>query len=88
MTIVELNRKEKDFSFFLTRTSPMKIYGLFKNPPANVKDMSTPGSGRSPGVGNGNSLQYPCLGSLVDRGALWARIHGVSRVGHNLVTKQ
>ena len=79
MTIVELNRKEKDFSFFLTRTSPMKIYGLFKNPPANVKDMSTPGSDRSPGVGNGNSLQYSYLENSMDKGAWWATVHGVTK---------
>ena len=75
--IAELNRKKKDFSFFLTRTSPMKIYGLFKNPPASVEDTSTPGSGRSPGVGNGNPLQYSCLENS-DRGAWWATVHGVA----------
>ena len=39
---------------------------MVKNPPANVGDArdagSIPGSGRSPGVGNGNLLQYSCLG--------------------------
>ena len=62
---------------------------MVKHLPANAGDTdSITGWGRSPGEGSGNSLQYPCLGSLVHRGALWARIHGVSRVGHNLVTKQ
>ena len=43
---------------------------VVKNPPANAGDMgSTPGSGRSPGEGNGNPLQYSCLGNLMDRGA-------------------
>ena len=37
----------------------------------------TPGSGRPPGVGNGNPLQYYCLGNPMDRGAWWAAIRGV-----------
>ena len=38
---------------------------VVKNPPANAGDMDLiPGSGRSPGVGNGNPLQYSCLGNL------------------------
>ena len=36
---------------------------------------SIPGSGRSPGEDNGNTLQYSCLGNTVDRGALWATVH-------------
>ena len=44
-----------------------------KNPPANAGDAGdmglTPGSGRSPGVGNGNPLQYSCLENSMDRGA-------------------
>ena len=47
-----------------------------------------PGSGRSPGEGNGNSLQYSCLEDTMDRGAWWATVHGLQRVGHDLVTKQ
>ena len=46
-----------------------------------------PGSGRSPGEGNGNSLWYSCLGSPVSRGAWQATVHGVARVGHILATK-
>ena len=46
-----------------------------------------PGSGRSPGEGNGNSLQYSCLENPMDRGAWRATVYGVIRVGHNLVTK-
>ena len=38
-----------------------------------------PGSGRSPGGGNGNPLQYYCLGNPMDRGARWATVHGVSK---------
>ena len=58
--------------------------------PANVGDMGLiPGLGRSPGVGNGNSLQYFCLGNPMHRGAWQATVHGVTkRIGHDLVAKQ
>ena len=42
-----------------------------------------PGSGRSPGEGNGNPLQYSCLDNSMGRGALWATVHGSQRVGHD-----
>ena len=43
---------------------------VVKNPPANAGDMgSIPGLGRSPKEGNGNPLQYSCLGNPMDRGA-------------------
>ena len=48
---------------------------------------SIPGSGGSPGEGNGNLLQYSCLGNPTDRGAWWATVHGVARVRHDLVIK-
>ena len=44
-------------------------------------------SGRSPGEVNGNLLQYSCLKNPVDRGAWLATVQGVTRVGHDLVTK-
>ena len=40
---------------------------------------SIPGLGRSPGEGNGDSLQYPCLENLMDRGDWWAAVHGVAK---------
>jgi len=40
-----------------------------------------PGLGRSPGGGNGNPLQYSCLENPMDRGAWWAPVHGLQRVG-------
>ena len=65
---------------------------VVKNPPANAGDSrdthSIPGLGRSLGEGNGNPLQYSCLGNPMDREAWWATIYGVSRVGHNLATAQ
>ena len=53
----------------------------------NTGDVSLiPGLGRSPGAGNGNSLQYCCLGNPMERGAWWATVHGIARVRHNLAT--
>ena len=53
-----------------------------KNPPANVEDRgdtgSVSGSGRSPGEGNGNLLQYYCQDNPMDRGAWRATDHGVA----------
>ena len=53
---------------------------MVKNPPANTGDIRDPGSGRPPGVGNGNPLQYSCLKNPVDRGAQQATVHGVAKV--------
>ena len=44
-------------------------------------------SERSPGGGHGDPLQYSCLENSMDREAWWATVHGVRRVGHDLVTK-
>ena len=53
---------------------------IVKNLPAKAGDMdSIPGSGRSPGEGNGNPLQYSCLGNPVDRGAWLATVHRVTK---------
>ena len=50
---------------------------MVKNQPANARDTdSIPGSGRSPGVGNGSPLQYSCLKNSVDTGAWQATVHG------------
>ena len=45
-----------------------------------------PGSGRSPGEGNGNPLQYSCLGNPMDKGSWRATVHELQRVGHNLTS--
>ena len=42
-----------------------------------------PGSGRSPGEGNGNALQYSCLENPMDGGAWWATVCRVAKVGHD-----
>ena len=62
----------------------LQVGFVVENPPANAGaagDMHLiPGSGRSPRGGNGNPLQYSCLGSPMDRGAWWATVHGGHRV--------
>ena len=56
---------------------------MVKNPPANAGDVrdkgSIPGSGKSPGGGHGNALQYSCLKNLMDRGAWQAMVHWVAK---------
>ena len=50
----------------------------------NVGDLGLiPGSGRSPGEGNGNPLQYSCLENPMDGGAWWATVHWSQRVRHD-----
>ena len=50
----------------------------------NAGDLgSIPGSGRSPGEGNGDPLQYSCLGNPMDRGPWWVTVMGLERVGRN-----
>ena len=53
----------------------------------DVRDTgSIPGLGRSPRGGNGNPLQYSCLGNPIDRGAWWAAVHGVTKSQARLST--
>ena len=53
---------------------------VLKNLPANAEDTSLiPGPGRSPGGGNGNTLQYSCLENPMDRGAWQATVHGATK---------
>ena len=56
---------------------------MVNNPPANAGDVrdpgSVPGSGGCPGEGNGNPLQYSCLGNFMNRGAWWATVYGVTK---------
>jgi len=59
-----------------------------KESTCNAGDLGLiPGSGRSPGEGNGKPLQYSCLENPMDRGARQAIVLGVARVGHDLETK-
>ena len=56
---------------------------VVKNLPANAGDARDAGLiprlGRSPGVGNGNPLQYSCLENPMDRGAWWATVHRITK---------
>ena len=76
------------------RTNPksvsLKVRGLghlwdkggsvVKNPPANGRDLGLiPGWGRSPGEGNGNPLQYSCLGKAMNSGGWWVTAHEVAK---------
>ena len=58
-----------------------------KESSCNVGDPgSIPGLRRPPGEGNGNPLQYSCLENPMDRGSWRAKVHGVTKVKHNLET--
>ena len=72
-----------DFHFHFLQHQGFPDDAVIKNPPANAGDTGDmgfiPGLGRSPGVGNGNPLQYSCLKNSMDRGAWWATAYGVSK---------
>ena len=72
----------KDISVGFPRSSVGKVSACSKGDPGSIS-----GSGRSPREGNGNPLQYSCLEKPTDRGTWQSTMHGVTRVGHNLVTK-
>ena len=78
--------KRSSHPVFIThRQVPSKVLGCswLKNPPAYTGDIRDqgciPGSGRSPGEGNGNPLQHSCLENPRDRGACWATVHEVAK---------
>ena len=56
---------------------------VIKNPPANAGDTgdtgSIPGSGRSPGGGHGNPLQYSCLKNPMDKGSWQSTVHWITK---------
>ena len=64
------------------RTQASQVALVEKNSPASAGDIRdtglVPGS-RSPGVGNGNLLQYSCLENAMDRGAWRATVHGATK---------
>ena len=75
------------YAFFLKGQQPVWAGSLggvvIKNPPTNIRDIRDEdlisGLGRSPGMGNGNLLQYSCLENSTDGGALRVTVHGVSK---------
>ena len=76
-------------TFFLQQPLLQSLSGFLggsaiENSPANTGDAgSIPGSGISLGEGNGNPVQYSCLGNPMSRGAEQATVHGVTRIGHD-----
>ena len=66
-----------------TFTKASLVVLVVNNLPASAGDIrdvgSIPRSGRSPGGGHGNPLQYSCLGNPVDTGAWWATVHGLAK---------
>ena len=72
---------KKKLKVFDLLYSPWGFPGSSDSKPSacNAKDLgSIPGSGRSPGEGNGNLFQFSCLENSMDGGALWAVVHGVT----------
>ena len=67
--------------YYITTASQVTL--VVKNLPANAGDVRDvgliPGSGRSPGGGHGNPLQYSCLGNPMDRGAWEVTVHGITK---------
>ena len=92
-TLKDFNQKSDTIKLYFSKASLTvtlsfsggSIQKKKKIPPANAGDTRLiPGSGRPPGEGNGNPLQYSCLGNPMDRGAT---VYGVAkRVRHELVS--
>ena len=75
LVVKSLPRSESCTLVWVSQEAPM-----VKNPPASIGDTgSIPGSGRSPGGGNGNALQSSCLQNCMDRGAWQATVHRVAQ---------
>ena len=67
------------YHFCLSLRFPTWVAQMVKSACSTGDPGSIPGSGRSPGEGNGNLLQYSCLESPIDRGAWQAAVHGVAK---------
>ena len=83
-TLTSHTHSSEGKAIFQTSVALRGAYGsVVKHLPANAGDIgdvgSIPGLRRSPGEGNGNSLQYSCPGNPVNRGAWWAPVHEVTR---------
>ena len=82
------DQKEKNKYCILMHFWGFSQSSVGKSSACNAADPGLiPGSGRSPGEGNGNPLQYSCLENPMDRGAWWATVHRTSRVRYGLLTK-
>ena len=78
---IKVYELKKRLKLFLLYTWIFQVVLVVKNSPANAGDVRDvgliPGSGKSPGVGNGNLLQYSCPKNSLDKGACWATVHGI-----------
>ena len=90
---MECKPKQRGNTSYLLEWLSLRKGGSFphssvgKEAACNAEDLGIiRGSGRSPGEGNGNPLQYSCLENPMDREAWWATVHGVARVRHDLAT--
>ena len=74
----------------VSKAGASQVELVVKNPPSSARDMRDAGSvpvfGGSPGGGHGSPLQYPSLENLMDRGAWWATVHGVTEADTTEVT--
>ena len=69
-----------DLKYFLNHKRASQEVLVVKNLPANAGDVgSSPGLGRSPGVGNGTPLQCSCLEKSMAKAAWWATVHGIAK---------
>ena len=78
----KINIWRKQSNFLIPHSSVGKESVCSAGDPGTI-----PESGGYPGEGNGNPLQYSCLENPMDRRAWQVTVHGVTRVGHDLVTK-
>ena len=74
-----MRKKPTNLSLFHVQYKNFPDGSTVKNLAANVDLGSIPGSGRSPGEGNGKPLQYSCLENPMDKGAWWITVHGVTK---------
>ena len=68
-----------DFTFTKKQLTISVLNGKNPLPMQETQENCFRGLERSPGVGNGNSLQYSCLENSMDRGALWGTVHSVTK---------
>ena len=71
--------KVSDIIFTTMTQAPLVVKNMLANAGDLRDTVSIPGSGRSPGVGYGNPLQYSCLENPMDRGDWWAMVLEVSK---------
>ena len=84
LTCISLLVSGEGFDMWLSLVGASLVAQRLKSLPAMWETrVRSLGSGRSPGEGNGNPLQYSCLENPMDRGARWATVHRTQRVRHD-----